>query len=217
MIPVGVLGGSFDPVHRGHVTLALHVLRTLGLGRVLVLPCADPPHKPGRALAARYHRLEMLYLALQDRPGLEVSTVEIGQGGVRYTIDTLRALRDGSPALAPVFICGSDALLDFPSWRDHEALLEEFDFASVTRAPGAAAPRDAASEPVIAKRIRPLPPSGELGSGGHVYLVPMPEIAISSSAVRARTAAGSAIDDLVPAGVARYIQRHRLYSEEVGS
>ncbi len=217
MTRVGVLGGSFDPVHRGHVALALQALRTLGLDRILLLPCADPPHKPDRSLAARYHRLEMLYLAVQDRAGLQVSTLEIAQGGVRYTIDTLRALRDGSPSVAPVFLCGSDALLDFPSWRDYEALLREFDFAAVTRSRDDGAPVDPVWPPVIANRVESLPAEGRVGEGGHVYVLPMPEVAISSSTVRARSAAGMRLDDLVPASVARYIQRHRLYSEEVGS
>jgi nicotinate-nucleotide adenylyltransferase len=216
---VGVLGGSFDPVHRGHVALGLQALWSLGLDRVLLLPCSDPPHKPDRSLAARYHRLEMLYLAVQDRAGLEVSTLEIAQGGVRYTIDTLRALRDGSAPVAPVFLCGSDALLDLPSWRDHEALLREFDFAAVVRTRDDVAPIDPVWPPVIANRVESLPAAGSVGcgEGGHVYFLPMPEVPISSSAVRARCAAGMRVDDLVPAGVARYIQRHRLYSEEVGS
>ena len=93
MTTVGVLGGSFDPVHRGHIALACHALRTLGLDRVMLLPCADPPHQPDRALADRHHRLEMLYLAAEDRHGLQVSTLELAQRGVRFTIDTLRALR----------------------------------------------------------------------------------------------------------------------------
>lgn len=212
MIPVGVLGGSFDPVHRGHVALALAAQRALDLPCVLLLPCAEPPHKPGRALAAGYHRLEMLYLALQDRPALGVSTIEIARGGVQYTIDTLRGFRLGSPGLAPVFICGSDALADFPYWRDYEALLAEFDFAAVTRSAGANPEWPA----VVANRVAPLTPEfrATLGAGGRVYHVPMPEVAVSSSRIRRLRAAGAAVDDLVPRGVARYIQRHRMYSEE---
>lgn len=219
MIPVGVLGGSFDPVHRGHVALASHALSTLGLSRVLLVPCAEPPHKPDRALAARYHRLEMLYLALQDHPGLEVSTIEIAKGGIQYTIDTLRALRSASPAFAPVFLCGYDALLDILLWRDYRALLAEFDFAAVTRASSGPPHQDAEWPPILLERMRSRPISGDapLGEGGRVYNVSMPEIDISSSAVRSRRARGLAVDHLVPASVARYIQRHRMYSEEVGS
>jgi nicotinate-nucleotide adenylyltransferase len=214
---VGVLGGSFDPVHRGHVALARHALMTLGLERVLLLPCAEPPHKPDRALAARHHRLEMLYLALEDRSGLDVSTIEIAKGGVHFTIDTLRALRLATPSLAPVFLCGSDALAEVVSWRDHESLLREFDFAAVLRPTDAGGPIDTGWPEVVTRRVAPLPsPAGpRLGVGGHVYRLEMPPLPVSSSLVRARLASRRPIEDLVPARVARYIQRHELYVEEV--
>jgi nicotinate-nucleotide adenylyltransferase len=217
LIPVGVLGGSFDPVHRGHLALADHALLSLGLERVLLLPCADPPHKPDRALARRYHRLEMLYLAVEGRRGLSVSTFELAGGGVRYTIDTLRALRSGTPSLAPIFVCGSDALADVASWREHEALLAEFDFAAVMRPDDAGSPRNLGWPEIVARNVAPLPSADEpaLGTGGRVFGVNMPALAVSSSLVRARRVSGRPIDDLVPARVARYIQRHRLYVEEV--
>jgi nicotinate-nucleotide adenylyltransferase len=215
-MPVGVLGGSFDPVHRGHVELACSALRTLGVERVLLLPCSDPPHKPQRALAARYHRLEMLYLAVEDRPGLEVCTHEAARGGVHYTIHTLRALRSGTPPLAPVFLCGSDALADVGSWREHEALLAEFDFAAVIRPDDSGRSREARWPEVVLRRFAPVPLAGEpaLGSGGRIFQLEVPAPAVSSSLVRSRAASGRPLDDLVPARVARYIQRHRIYSEE---
>ena len=216
MISVGVLGGSFDPVHRGHVALARHAFLTLGLERMLLLPCADPPHKPDRALAARYHRLEMLYLAVEDRKGLQVSTFEIAQRGVCYTIDTLRALRSGEPSLAPVFLCGSDALADVRSWREHEALLAEFDFVAVIRPDDAGGPQSPRWPDIVTRRLAPLPSTGglALGAGGRVFGLDMPPLAVSSSLIRARRALGRPADDLVPTRVAQYIQRHGLYSEE---
>ena len=217
MTTVGVLGGSFDPVHGGHVALACHALRTLGVDHVLLLPCADPPHKPDRSLAARYHRLEMLYLAAEDRPRLRVSTVEIAQPGVRFTIDTLRDLRSQTPPLAPVFLCGSDALAEVASWREHEALLAEFDFATVVRPNDVGRPEPSAWPDIVRRRVAPLPSPGEpgLGAGGRVYRLDMPPLAVSSSLVRKRRASGQPIEDLVPARVARYIQRHGMYLEEV--
>jgi nicotinate-nucleotide adenylyltransferase len=215
-VTVGVLGGSFDPVHRGHIALAGHALRQLGLDSVLLLPCADPPHKPDRALAARHHRLEMLYLAAEDRRGLKVSTFELAQGGVRFTIDTLRSLRSGPPSVDPIFLCGSDALADVSSWREHEALLAEFDFAAVVRPDDTGNARDKGWPDAVTRRVAPLPAAGVsgLGAGGHVYCLDVPAIAVSSSLVRTRLACGQSVSDLVPARVARYIQRHRLYSEE---
>jgi nicotinate-nucleotide adenylyltransferase len=217
LIPVGVLGGSFDPVHRGHVELARHALRLLGLERVLLLPCADPPHKPDRSLAAAYHRLEMIYLAVDDRPGIEASTFELARGGVRYTIDTLRALRSGTPPLAPVFLCGSDALADIASWREHEALLAEFDFAAVVRPDASGRMPESAWPDLVTSRIAPLPPAsgGPLGAGGRVFLLDAPALCVSSSLVRTRCASDLDASDLVATPVARYIRRHRLYSEEV--
>jgi nicotinate-nucleotide adenylyltransferase len=215
--PVGVLGGSFDPVHRGHLVLADQARRALGLERVLLLPCADPPHKPGRALAPRYHRLEMLYLAVEGLRGLSVSTFELARGGVRYTIDTMRGLRAGNPSLAPIFLCGSDALADVASWREHEALLAEFDFGAVIRPTDAGDPRHHGWPEIVRRHVAPLPSAGSapIGTGGRVFALDAPALAVSSSLVRTRCASGRPVDDLVPTRVARYIQRHRLYMEEV--
>jgi nicotinate-nucleotide adenylyltransferase len=212
---VGVLGGSFDPVHRGHLALGRHAIRTLGLSRVLLLPCAEPPHKPDRALVARHHRLEMLYLAAEDRQGLEISTLEIARGGVRFTIDTLRALRSTTPALAPVFLCGSDALADIGSWRDYATLLAEFDFAAAIRPSDGGGMGSDRWPDEVSRRLTPVPPADgdALGAGGHIYRLDVPPLAISSSLVRARCASGQSVEELVPARVARYIQRHRLYAE----
>jgi nicotinate-nucleotide adenylyltransferase len=158
----------------------------------------------------------MLYLAVEDRPGLQVSTFEIAQGGVHYTIDTMRALRSGTPSLDPVFLCGSDALADIASWRDHEALLAEFDFATVPRPHEAGGSSDPGWPDVVARNVAPLPSvdGRAIGAGGRVFCVEMAAVAVSSSLVRTRRAAEQPAEDLVPARVARYIQRHRLYSEE---
>ena len=214
MSAVGILGGSFDPVHRGHIELAVHAKAALGLTSVVLLPCAAPPHKPERVLAAAYHRLEMLYLAVEGWMGLGISTFEIGHGGVRYTIDTLRALRDGDPSARPVFLIGSDALAEIASWRAYETLLEEFDVAAAVRNDGEESARRRAWPAPVACRETSAPPGSDLGAGGRVFTISAELPAVSSSLVRRRRAAGSGVDDLVPARVARYIQRHRLYVEE---
>jgi len=159
----------------------------------------------------------MLYLAAEDRSGLRVSTFEIEQAGVHFTIDTLRGLRSQTPSLAPVFLCGSDALADVASWREHEALLEEFDFAAVVRPDDAGQLHQGPWPDIVARRVAALPPAERpgLGAGGHVYRLNMPPLTVSSSLVRNRCASGRPIEDLVPARVARYIQRHGLYVEEV--
>ena len=130
---------------------------------------------------------------------------------------TLRALRSLTPSLAPIFLCGSDALADVATWREHEALLAEFDFAAVIRPTDAGGPRNLGWPEIVARNVAPLPSAGgrALGTGGRVFCLDMPALAASSSLVRARSGSGRPVDDLVPARVARYIQRHRLYMEEV--
>ncbi|HZN53826.1 MAG TPA: nicotinate-nucleotide adenylyltransferase [Candidatus Polarisedimenticolaceae bacterium] len=214
MSAIGVLGGSFDPVHRGHVELATRAALALSLDAVVLLPCAAPPHKPERVLAAAYHRLEMLYLAVEGRERLGVSTLEIAQGGVRYTIDSLRALRHASPSRPPIFLIGSDALAEIRSWRDYDALLEEFDLATATRNDGDEAVRRGGWPEVVSRRETTAVSGLRVGAGGRVFKLEMALPEVSSSLVRRRRAAGEPVDDLVPARIARYIQRHGLYSRE---
>lgn len=216
MTAVGVLGGTFDPVHRGHLALARRARVALGLERILLLPCADPPHKPERILAPRYHRLEMLHLAIEGWEGLEISTYEIARGGLHYTIDTLRALRNGIPPVEPVFLIGSDALAEIASWRHHDTLLAEFDFAVAIRPEDEAGPRSRPWPDNVLRRLTeaPVADDGTLGRGGRVFPLATPTIPVSSSLIRRCRAAGESLDDLVPARVARYIRRHGLYLEE---
>lgn len=216
MTVLGVLGGSFDPVHRGHLALAVHARQALGLERVVLLPCAEPPHKPERALAASYHRLEMLYLAVEGWEGLAVSTFEIARPGRHYTIDTLRALRSGSSPVAPVFLLGGDSLSDFASWRDPETLVAEFDIGVAVR-PEEPAGSPARPWPEFVRRRLASPPGASdpaLGFGGRIIRLALPPLAVSSSRVRRTGAGDAALADLVPARVARYIRRHGLYTEE---
>lgn len=205
MTAFGILGGSFDPVHSGHLALASGARAILGLDRVALLPCADPPHKPDRTLAPRHHRLEMLHLAVEGWECLRVSTYEIARGGVHYTIDTLRAMRVEASPRSPVFLLGSDALAEVGSWRLYDELLAEFDFAVASRA-GAGVP-----PPGPAWNVSIDPP---LGAGGRVFSLAIDVPDVSSSAIRRRVSKGEPLDDLVPSRVARYIQRHGLYTEE---
>lgn len=201
---VGVLGGTFDPVHEGHLHAAESVRAALGIERVALLPGAIPPHKPGpRASAA--DRLEMLRRAVADRPGLEVDTYELDRGGTNYTIETLRALR-AARGFTPVFILGTDALADLPTWRLPQALCAEFDLVVVDRPGRAAEPPSPAT----------LPWTGatDLGRGGRVFRLVVEPLAVSASEIRRRCAAGEPLGELVPPPVARYIRERKLYSLE---
>jgi nicotinate-nucleotide adenylyltransferase len=196
---LGVLGGTFDPVHHGHLAIAEEARETLGLERVLLIPAARPPHKPGRPITAADHRLAMAEIAVADNPALAVSQIEVERGGDSYTVDTLEALRrQGCEDLW--FILSSEALAGFPAWRDPGRILELARLAVVPR--GGASGLDAAW-------VRDRFP----GQEDRFRFLPGPLLPISGSVIRRRVAAGRSIRYLVPDGVARYIAQHRLYLE----
>jgi nicotinate-nucleotide adenylyltransferase len=213
MSVLGVLGGTFDPVHLGHLHVASGVRTALDIPRVLLVPCSIPPHKVRPGLTSSEHRLAMLRLAVAGRDGLEASSLELDRGGVSYTIDTLRALRqDRRPA--PVFVLGLDALLEIRLWREYEALLEEFDLIAVDRPGSDLRAVRASLEPDLAFRLVAAD-SGSLGGGGRIHHLQIPPMPVSSSEVRALAARGMPLDGLVPPEVAGYIQSHGLYRQEV--
>jgi nicotinate-nucleotide adenylyltransferase len=211
---VGVLGGTFDPVHNGHLRIADEARRLLGLTRTLLMPTAVPPHKLTARLSSARHRKTMLRLAVKGREGLEISPLELEPPEVCYTIDTLRRLRDGRPPRSPVFLLGMDSLRQIGTWREWRALIREFDLAVVNRADNATW-RD--PHPEVAARIVPvsaLAPPRDAGRGGRIFRLPMAPIPISSSAIRLRARAGSDLAGLVPPAVARYIHEMGLYRQE---
>ena len=214
---IGLLGGSFDPVHEGHLRIAEEVRRLLGLSRTLLMPAAFPPHKARAELSPAHHREAMVRLAIGGREGLGVSTIELQTGRVCYTIDTLRRLREGEPPCNPVFIMGTDSLYQITTWRKWRELIEEFDLAVIERAEDDA-PMDRGLNPEVAARLVALADAPlarlQVGRGGRTFLLSIPPIPISSSAIRARARAGSDLGGLVPPAVARYIHRTGLYRQE---
>lgn len=217
---MGVLGGTFDPVHLGHVQIIDQVRGAARLSRWLLLLSALPPHKDPAELTPVRHREAMLRLALGGRDDIELCMLEVERGGVNYTIDSLRVLQSGTPRYRPVFILGMDALLELPTWRDWRSLISEFDMIVVDR-PGKPLSAAAAQlHPALARRLIALhagdPGANELdvGRGGRILHLPMPKIPVSSSDVRTRAARGLELAGLVQPAVAEYIQGHRLYREE---
>ncbi len=195
---LGVFGGSFNPVHWGHLHVALLAREASGLDAVLFVPAASPPHKPGRDLAPALHRLAMLRLALAGEPGAEISEIELEPGGPRYTADTLDRLAAARPGVELHFILGFDSLRDLPGWRDPEGILARHRVIAVDR-PGI---DRSALPPDLAARCR---------------LVEGNPFAVSASGIRARAAAGRSIRHLVPPEVERYILAEGLYRRSRGA
>jgi nicotinate-nucleotide adenylyltransferase len=199
---IGILGGTFNPPHIGHLVMVQEALDQLDLDRVLLMPVARPPHKEALADPGADVRLELCRLAVAGEERVEVSALEIERGGASYTGDTLRALHDRDPEHALTFIVGGDMAYSLPSWREPQAVL---DLARL-----AVAERDGLRRDDIARRLEPL------HSGDRVVFFDMPRIDLSSSAVRERVAAGRPIRYLVPDPVVDAIRERSLYRQSAG-
>jgi nicotinate-nucleotide adenylyltransferase len=196
---LGVFGGTFDPIHHGHLAVAEEAREALGLERVLLVPAAMPPHKPGRPVTPAEHRLAMVELAIAGNPAFEVNRLELDRGGASYTVDTLVALRALGES-DPWLILSSEALAGFPTWREPERILGLCRLAVVPRGGHAALGPD---------WVRDRFPGRE----DRVTFLPGPLLPISGSVVRRRAAAGRSVRYLVPEAVARYIADHGLYTD----
>jgi nicotinate-nucleotide adenylyltransferase len=211
-VRLGILGGTFNPIHRAHLQLAETALHALDLEKVLFVPAGEPPLKRAGVAPAR-HRLAMLRLALEGRPRFVVDELELQRPGTSYTVDTLAELARRHPDRELWFLCGADALADLETWRSPERLFEHASFAAVAR-PGQ--PRALAQlvPARLARDFRPLHDQEWLHRSGHrLCILPFELGDISATQIRARVAAGAPIDDLVPESVARYIDQHQLYRE----
>jgi nicotinate-nucleotide adenylyltransferase len=188
---VGIMGGTFDPIHHGHLVAASEVRDAYDLDRVVFVPAGNQPFKVGQEVAPAEHRYLMTVIATASNPRFHVSRVDIERPGVTYTVDTLRDLRVQMPDAQLFFITGADALNQILHWKDPHDLWDLAHFIGVTR-------------PGHVFSIEGLPED-------HVSLLEVPAMAISSSETRDRVAAGQAIWYLVPDGVVQYIAKHGLY------
>jgi nicotinate-nucleotide adenylyltransferase len=207
---LGILGGTFDPIHFGHLDAADAARRALSLHEVRLIPSCDPPHRPADPLAPPCHRFALVALAIQEDEALRASDMELTRTGPSYTADTLRAL--GAQGWHPsqlFFILGSDAFAEIATWREFPAVLDAAHFVVIAR-PGTTLDAAVARTPDLRARMRrPEETSGTAGTS--IFLVEALTRDVSSSAIRARLATRQSIDDLVPAPVARHIVTHHLY------
>jgi len=199
---LGVLGGTFDPIHNGHLAIADEVRSRLGLSRVLFVPAGQPWLKLERPISAAEHRVEMVRLAIAERPYCQLSTMEIERGGPSYTLDTLMELRHELGAGDELFfIVGWDSLNDLPRWREPAAIIQLCTLVAV--------PRPGYPRPDLESLEKLIP-----GLSLRVILLDKPRVDISATEIRRRVAQGLPISHLVPEAVARYIKEHRLYSAQ---
>lgn len=196
MSRIGMLGGTFDPVHIGHLALGEAAREDLGLQRVIFVPTGHSWRKPGRDIASGADRLAMLNRAIAGNSHFEVSPLEVEREGPSYSEVTLAALQDANPGAELFFILGRDALADLPNWHDPSAVVRLATLAVADREDaGPSAQEDRALVRLKARIVR----------------LTMPRIGISASELRERAAAGRSVRYLVPDGVAEYIREHGLY------
>lgn len=193
---VGVMGGTFDPIHHGHLVAASEVQHAFDLDEVIFVPTGTQPFKVDRDVTLAEHRYLMTVIATASNPRFTVSRLEIDRPGVTYTVDTLRQLKGEMPDTDLFFITGADALSQILEWKDSQKLWPLAHFVGVTR------------------------PGHELGQSGlpskGVSLVEVPAMAISSTDCRSRVSSGVPVWYLVPDGVVQYIAKHHLYRSAAG-
>jgi nicotinate-nucleotide adenylyltransferase len=195
-VRVGIVGGTFDPVHAGHLVLAEQARTQLALDEVLFMPAGQPWRKADREITAAEHRIAMLRLAIEGNDAFGITDIELRREGPTYTADTLEALAAERLDDEFWFIVGADALADMPNWHEPQRILRHARLAAAPRAEGGDA----------------LPPIE--GIAERIDRFAMPRLDVSSSAIRAAVAAGASVRYLVPDAVAAYIAAHGLYAHE---
>lgn len=222
-LKLGLLGGSFNPIHNGHLAVASEVRDRLGLDRVLFIPAGDPPHKRNGSLAPAMHRYEMVRLAIAGTPSFDLSDIEVRREGKSYSIDTVRTLElQFGPATDLYFLIGLDAFLDIHNWRSPLELLQACRFVVVPRL--GQSYRHLASIPLLsnldhdmlAKLDAGVLPRLDISNSScrGIICLPIPLCPISASDIRRRVKNDETVANLLPPPVESYILRHCLYQED---
>ena len=195
---LGILGGTFDPIHMGHLILAEEAWYQLGLERVLIVPAGDPPHKRGRPLSPVAHRVAMIELAIADNPHFQLSRVDVDRSGPHYTVDMVRLLfEQHGPGTDLYFLMGLDSLADLPNWHEPRKLLALCNLVALSR------PDSGFDWDTLEKHLPDL--------RWRVIFLPMPELQISSHMIQRRVRQGRPIRYQVLPAVEAYIKEQGLY------
>jgi len=212
---IGVLGGTFDPVHLGHLSAAGAARQSLALDEVLFIPAHRPPHRAAEPKASMFHRFAMVALAVGSHEGFVASDVELRTPGPSFTATTLRAQHAAGFAASQLFfILGTDAFAEIATWREYPAVLGLAHFVVISR-PGQPFDELRRRLPRLAERMREVgaePPAADPAAPPRIFLVSADTPDVSSTAIRARVSDGQPLTGLVPPEVERHIRRHRLYA-----
>ncbi len=199
---IGLLGGTFDPIHHAHLIIAEEVRTTLGLAEMVFIPSGQPPHKPGRHIATAEQRMTMLELAIASNAHFSSSRIELDRPGPSYLVDTLQLLRaQWGDDVVLSFVIGWDSLEDLHTWYDPEGILASLDHLVAVRRPGHVTP-----EGYLAQLEQRLP-----GINARLLVVPVPQLDISSTDLRQRVSEGRPITYQTPLAVEHYILEQKLY------
>jgi nicotinate-nucleotide adenylyltransferase len=194
---LGILGGTFDPPHYGHLTLAENGRVQLDLDRVLFAPAGQPPHKPDRPITPTHHRVAMVEAAIADNPAFVLSRVDLNRAGPHYTVETLTLLRQKHPAAELFFLMGEDSLAKFLTWRDPAGIVRQARLAVMQRP---------SREPDLTALEQSVP-----GIRERLVWLDVPHLDVSSSGLRQRVRHGLPLRYLVPPPVEAYVREQRLY------
>ncbi len=216
---IGLLGGTFNPIHNGHLYVAEAVRKNLDLDRILFIPSGNPPHKKEEEIPPARHRLEMVRSALSGHSGFELSDIEVKRPGKSYSVETLSELKRLYPEDRLFFIIGTDAFYDLPAWKEPERLLSLSDFVVVAR-PGHPFSQLPDLGPLREVNLTPIPELDRrkegivtipLRSGTLIHFITIPPSPISASEIRKRLQVGGDTKNLLPEPVASYIIKNKLY------
>ncbi len=220
---IGIYGGTFDPVHRGHLSVARAVLENFALDELLFVPAFVPPHKRGREISSPHHRYAMLALATRHEPRMRISTIELDAPARPYTVETMASLHTQNAEADWFFVMGMDSFREVTLWRAYETLLMNYGIIVAARPshePGHEDDDEARGKhlaPTLQSRVVDLRggkrPTDQQLATPHIFVTDYVAVDVSATVIRAAVEAGEDIKALVPSTVAAYVQKYSLYRD----